>query len=873
MLHWDHDVTLFRSHVFQRVLRAFALLVATVVAWSGNHATTGCFAGEPEGVTQYRKTVEPILDQFCFGCHGTGSSKGGVVFDQDEPAVLMENRELWSKALKMLRAGLMPPKGKSRPSAEQVETVENWIKGASFRIDPKNPDPGRVTVRRLNRTEYRNTIRDLIGVNYDTDAEFPPDDTGHGFDNIGDVLTLSPLLLEKYLAAARSIVSRTVPKAPKTVAENRVPGRRFRAADEAAEAGAEGPLSLSYYKEATVSNTYNVEHVGRYQLALDLTGSERYVDGVFDYNKCRLVFKADGKVIFDKEYSRQGGRRFHYEFDLNQDWQAGPHELTFELQPLTPTEKQVRSLTMRIDAVTVRGPLEKECWVPPPNYATYFPKPVPEGLAGKREYARELLKGFATKAFRRPVEEETLDRLEALAESVYTQPGRTFESGIAQAMTAVLASPRFLFREEGFELGPPTSTYPLLDEYALASRLSYFLWSSMPDEELFRLAGEHKLRVSLNAQVNRMLADPRSSELVRHFIGQWLSARDIETVEINARAVIARDNVPDPKAQQRQARFRELVRKPPESLTEEEKKELGELRGTVFGNFRRFAQFDLTSDLRKAMRRETEMLFEHVVRKDRSLLELIDSKYTFLNERLAKHYGIDNVTGDEMRLVTLPMDSPRGGVLTQGTVLVTTSNPDRTSPVKRGLFILDNLLGIPPAPPPPDIPALEEAAAKAGGKTPTLRETLQLHRSQSLCSSCHNRMDPLGLALENFNALGRWRDKERDQPIDAAGQLITGESFTSVRELKRILVTDHRRDFYRCLTEKFLTYALGRGLEYYDVQAVDEIVGRLEKENGRASALLMGVIESTPFQKRRAVGASAPPVTDPSKNDPDNDKE
>jgi hypothetical protein len=306
-----------------------------------------------------------------------------------------------------------------------------------------------------------------------------------------------------------------------------------------------------------------------------------------------------------------------------------------------------------------------------------------------------------------------------------------------------------------------------------------------------------------------------------------LQARDIETVEINARAVILRDQTPDPKAQQQRARFRELVRKDPESLTPEEKKELAEARAAFIGSFRRFAQFDLNADLRRDMRRETEMLFEHVMRQDRSVLELLDSNYTFLNERLAKHYGIDGIKGEEMRRVDLPPDSPRGGILTQGTVLVTTSNPDRTSPVKRGLFILDNVLGIPPAPPPPDIPALEEAVAGLKGKQPTLRETLKLHRSQPLCHSCHNRMDPLGLALENFNALGRWRDKERQDPIDASGQLITGESFNNVRELKRVLVTHHHRDFYRCLTEKMLTYALGRGLDYHDVETVDVIVDRL----------------------------------------------
>ena len=256
------------------------------------------------------------------------------------------------------------------------------------------------------------------------------------------------------------------------------------------------------------------------------------------------------------------------------------------------------------------------------------------------------------------------------------------------------------------------------------------------------------------------------------------------------------------------------------------------------------------------MRQETEMLFEHILKQDRSLTELIESDYTFLNERLAKHYGMEGVKGEQMRLVKLPPASPRGGVLTQGTVLAITSNPDRTSPVKRGLFILDNILGTPPAPPPPDIPPLEDAVAGLQGKPPTLRETLKLHRSESLCSSCHNRMDPLGLAFENFNALGRFRAKERDQDIDTTGQLITGESFKTVQELKHILVTERRRDVYRCLTEKLLTYALGRGLDYNDVEAVDRIVERLEKENGRPSALLAGILESAPFQKRRAPGAS-----------------
>jgi hypothetical protein len=823
------------------VLRAVVVLVALFPCSSSQAAAP------PEA--DFQRKVEPVLDRFCFGCHGGGSHKGGVAFDQDRTA-LLENRELWWKTLKMLRAGMMPPKGKARPTATQIESLAEWIKRSPLQIDPSDPDPGRVTVRRLNRIEYQNTIRDLMGVTYDTAALFPADDSGHGFDNIGDVLTLSPLLLEKYIAAARSIVAQAVPAVPWVPAEKRLPGVRFTGADaKPAGKSNDGALALSYYKPATVACTFKAEHAGRYGLLVDLTANERFVDGVFDYNKCRLLFKVDGKVLLDNEYSRQGGKRYHYEVD--QDWTAGKHELTFELVPLTPKEKQVRSLALRILGVTVRGPDAKEHWVRPPNYERFFGKGPPEGRAERIQATRALLERFASRAYRRPVDEQTADRLAKLAESVSTQPGQTFEAGISRAMTVVLASPRFLFREEGAL--PGAASHPKVDEHALASRLSYFLWSSMPDDELFRLAKENKLRASLRPQVERMLADPRSGELVRHFVGQWLQARGVAAVPINARAVILRDGVPDPKADQQRARFRELILKPRESLTEAEKKELAAARASFFRGRRRFAQFELNGELRRAMRLETEMLFDHILRNDRSLLELIDCDYTFLNERLARHYGIEGVSGDRMRLVRLPKDSPRGGVLTQGTVLTVTSNPDRTSPVKRGLFILDNILGTPPPPPPPDVPPLEEAAGLKG-RPLTLRESLKAHRAEPLCSSCHNRMDPLGLALENFNALGRWRDKEQGQPIDPTGELITGEPFRNVRELKHILATSRRMDFYRCVTEKMLIYSLGRGLECPDVQTVDEIVAALEKSGGRPSVLLRGVIESVPFQKRRAPG-------------------
>ncbi len=833
----------------------------SVVVWMS--LNPGVQADEAERATTFRRDVEPVLVEFCYTCHGDGNAKAKVAFDQlGSDRQIVDSRELWSKVLKQLRAGLMPPLDQPHPSAEQVQKVEHWIKTAAFQIDPANPDPGRVTVRRLNRTEYRNTIRDLIGVNFNTDTEFPADDTGHGFDTIGDVLSVSPLLLEKYIAAAETIVKQAVPTVARSAPEQTVEGRRFRRSDTNPEEKEErgkrrGDLYLSYYEPAAVSGKAKIEHAGKYQLAINVSAHEKYVEDVFDYNKCRLTFKVDGAERLQREFTRQDSKSYQFDFEL--EWPAGEHELTFELTPLTPEEKQTRSLSLRIISAVIRGPMDlPEHWIRSKNYERFFPREAPAEAAARRTYAQELLERFATRAFRRPADAETVARLVELAEFAAGGEGQSFETGIARAMTAVLASSRFLFREEIAEPSAP-GVHPFVDEYALASRLSYFLWSTMPDEELLGLAREHNLRENLPAQWKRLLTDGRSKEFIRHFTGQWLQARDIESVNINTFAVVSRDQKEDPDVERRRRRFRELRNKPFESLTAEEKAEIDASLGEFRNGRKRFQQYELNGDLRRAMRDETEMLFTHIVKEDRSLLELIDCDYTFLNERLAKHYGISDVRGNDMRLVQLPPDSPRGGVLTQGTVLAITSNPDRTSPVKRGLFILDNLLGVPPAPPPPNIPPLDEAAKKLGGRSPTLREQMELHRSQPLCNSCHNRLDPLGLALENFNALGMFRESRPDRVIDTTGILLTGESFNTVKELKRILVTQRRLDFYRCLTEKLLTYALGRGLEDYDVSTVDGIVERLDKENGRPSVLLSGIIESVPFQKCRSEASRSQP--------------
>lgn len=865
------------SHL-ARARAAAVLLVSWVLP-------TASFAAE-DALATFKREIQPVLNKYCYDCHGSGVAKGGVTLDQFSTTAELKDHKLWLRALNNVRSKIMPPADEAHLPAAEAEKLSSWIKRQVFELDPAVPDPGRVTVRRLNRTEYRNTIRDLTGLDFDTKKEFPADDSGHGFDNIGDVLTVSPMLLEKYLDAAQTIVTTIMPPGPTEVAERSVAGRRFAvvepkkaapptaaelsaAATGPTEGAAEAPsvvkrpapepsgdaLELSYYTPVVVAAKHRVEHAGEYEVVLDLRPVERFVDNQFDTNQCRVIFSVDGEKRFEREFARMGGKSLTFRFDC--DWQPGEHTFTCEIQTVGADRPQVRQLRMRLNSVAVRGPLAKEHWVTPKDYGRFFPRAVPAELAARNAYAGEILGRFATRAFRRPVDDPTVKRLVTLAENVFTQPDTTFEAGIAQAMVAVLASPRFIFREEGVEPLRAGQTHPFVDEYALASRLSYFFWSTMPDEELFRLARENRLRASLSGQMTRMLAHARSDEFVRNFTGQWLQARDITTVVLDDNAIYQREHPPTKAAAEARATFTRLREIPEAQRTPEEVAALAEAR-KAFGERRSRPMVPtLSSRLRQSMQEETEMLFDHLLKEDRPLTELIDSNYTFLNEDLAKHYGIEGVTGRTMRKVTLPLDSPRGGVLTMGSVLAVTSNPTRTSPVKRGVFILDSILGTPAAPPPPNIPSLEDAASPEKLRSMTLRENMALHATNPLCASCHSRMDPLGLALENFNAMGQWRTAEMNQPIESAGQLITGEKFADIRELKRILATAHRGDFYRCVSEKLLTYALGRGTEYYDTDTLDQLVASLEAAEGRPSVMIRGIIESAAFQQRRRPASTA----------------
>jgi len=817
----------------KRAMHGAPVVVALALTTAGLMALAGESAAEAPkaALDTWQKTIVPILEEHCYECHGDGYDKGKVAFDRLETDEQILKTDLWLKVLLNTRAGLMPAERKPRLPAAEQQALERWIKYDVFGIDPRNPDPGRVTLRRLNRVEYRNTVHDLLGVDYNTDHEFPPDDSGYGFDNIGDALTISPMLMEKYVAAAQAVIAEGVPTQARKPEVNKVSGLAFTGTNAREKWSNRYVL---FNEPANLSASYKSTRPGTYRVTLKVWVNGSYVP---DPGRARVVFKVDGKEALNQELGYYDDKVFT--FDSKHTWSAADHALSIEVQPTAPEGKKDTIIELYFNDVTIEGPLEQNQWAATPGYEKFFPRPVPTGGKARRAYATEILTAFAGKAYRRPVgDEDTGARLAALAEATYSQPGKSFEEGVAHAMAAVIASPRFLFRLEAPAAGHLDARFAPVDEYSLASRLSYFLWSTMPDEELMKLASRGELRANLAAQVQRMLVDPRADNLARHFTGQWVQSRDVEGIASNPFEIIMRD-----------AGEEGLRKRLMEAFRAQDEKTITELRARVEAIMK--SRPTLTKEVRAAMREETEKYFAHVMREDRPVVEFIDSNYTFVNEDLAKYYGIPDVSGKDLRKVTLPAGSPRGGLLTQGSALLVTSNPDRTSPVKRGLFVLANFLGTPPPPPPANVPALEASESAFHDKEPALRDVLKVHRENPLCNSCHNRMDPIGLAFENFNGVGLWRDSERKQPIVAEGSLITGETFNSVSDLKRILVNGHRADFYRTLTAKLLTYATGRGPEYYDVETIDRIVKRLEENDGRFSALLMGVVESAPFQKMR----------------------
>ena len=747
-------------------------------------------AKHAEAAALYESRVKPLLARYCYDCHGDAKQKADLnVQTYKDAAAVAKDPKTWEKVLANIRNREMPPTNKPQPTQAERDFLASWIDGEIFAVDCTKPDPGRVTIRRLNRAEYNNTIRDLVGVKFQPADDFPADDSGYGFDNIGDALSLPPVLFEKYAAAAEKILKAAF--APGS--GNSAPTKHFPAAQlpSTAKGGPFGDNGQALNTEGELSTPIKIAKAGEFILRAKAFGQQAGPD------PARMEFRLDGKAV--KVFDVKAVERAPEIYDFKVKLAAGDKKFAAAfinnyLNPKDPNPEN-RDRNLIIEYLELIGPLDDPTAKPatPERSEAYRRIMIRQPTAQTRPaVAREIVANFARRAYRRPVQAEELDRLLRLFD-LANRNADSFEQAIQLPLQAVLISPHFLFRGEiQPEPNNPASIHPV-NEFALASRLSYFLWSSMPDEELFALAEKGQLRKQLPAQIKRLLHDPKSAALVENFAGQWLQLRNLKLLAPDA---------------------------------------------TLFPSF--------TDALRNAMIKETTMFVDAIIREDRSVTAFIDADFTYLNERLAKHYGVAGVAGDEFVRVALK-GTPRGGLLTQGSILTLTSNPTRTSPVKRGKWVLENLLGTPPPPPPPDVPELADQKQLTG----TLRQKMEQHRENAVCASCHARMDPIGFGFENFDGIGAWRDKDGTAAIDPSGELVSGEKFASPAELRVLLVQQKRDDFVRCLTEKLLTYALGRGLEHYDKCAVDQITAGMAKGEYRFSVLVNEIVSSTPFQKRR----------------------
>ena len=821
-------------------------LVFVLIAVSAN-------PGEEE-TSQFAQEGLPFMEKYCFGCH-TGDQPAAEisldVFSDDRS--LIENRDIWDRILDMVATGYMPPsESEVQPPLEASEAFVAHIEAIFEHADrTAKPDPGHITVRRLNRVEYKNTVRDMLGVDFDPTENFPADDVGHGFDNIGDVLTMSPLLMERYFEAAEAIATRVILVEPPPPSKryqrgsrldprhDDVPDTRFRLLDPTAtEAWKSGPFTTG----AAFFKMFPEEEI-IYRATL-------YIEPDDETTDTEAETEAAATETDDKTAAAEDDSQTPVEIALFIQGEAleevsPPEELarlvgvdlaadnrikileTFEITSRDPKKNQtVKVLVTGIPNIERAGiamvkPAEGEpsaklqirtLWAEGPLDTR--PDTQLEILActpdiPQIEQTREVLTRLLRRGYRRPPTETEVEELLQFTASVQAD-GTKWEAAVQQAIKVILCSPKFLFRLELDDRPQGADPYAI-DEFQLASRLSYFLWRSMPDDELFELASQNQLTANLEAQVKRMLADPKATEMARDFGTQWLQIQRLATV------------TPDRER---------------------------------FPHFRR--------RWLAAMLKETELFLESIFREDRSVIDLLDADYTFLNQELANHYGIADTNGNwKYQEKTVPGGEPikgsafrrvalqgtsRGGILTHASVLTVTSNPTRTSPVKRGRWVLEQVLGTPPPPPPPDVPELEEDKAETSATT--LRELLEQHREDPACANCHAKMDPIGFALENYNAIGAFRKKDGDLAIDTTAELPDGTTLDGMADLKEIL-KDRKQEFVRCLTEKMLIYALGRGLEYYDRPTVDRIVAQLEAEGYRSSVLITEIVKSDPFRLRR----------------------
>jgi hypothetical protein len=760
-----------------------------------------------------------LLDKYCVTCHNEKTKTAGLMLDKMDVDHIGDGAETWEKVVRKIHGGTMPPQGMPRPDQATLDSFASSLENSLDRAAISRPEPGHAGMHRLNRVEYGNAVRDLLALNVDVTSMLPADDESNGFDNIADVLKVSPSLLEQYLTASRTISSLAV-----------------------GDKGL-GPVSQAYQVPPNLAQAEHIEGLplgtrggilikqnfpldGEYEFSVYLLRNiVGYMTGLEYAHQFEIT--VDGVRVF---LSHVGGEEDNKMMDTNLGLagntidarlrvrtpvKAGPHEVgvTFiarnhseSVEPLQPFTRNLDLQDMNglplIDRVQITGPFAATGSGDTPSRRHIFVcRPANE--SEELPCAKKVLSTLARRAYRRPVSDSDLETLLS-----FYQKGRnkgSFDAGIETALRLVLTDPKFLYRIEPDPANAAPGSINRITDLELASRLSFFLWSSIPDDELLDVATKGRLKdpTILRAQVRRMLADPKAESLVTNFASEWLYLRNLQST--------------NPSSED-------------------------------------FPNFD--DNLRQAFRQETEMFVGSVFHEDRNVLDLLTADYTFVNERLAKHYGIQNIYGSQFRRIHVT-DEARRGLLGQGSILTVTSYPTRTSPVLRGKWILENIMGTPAPAPPPNVPALKDS--DEGGKATTVRERLEEHRKNPTCATCHKVMDPLGFSLDNFDAVGQWRTKENGVPLDSSGQLADGTKVSGVVDLRAALMK-HPERFVGTVTEKMMTYALGRGLEYYDMPVVRGIVRDAAKNDDRFSSIVMGIVNTTAFQMKRAKEAEAAPV-------------
>ena len=758
-----------------------------------------------------------VLQRYCFSCHNDRTRTGGLALDVLDMAHVVEDAHVWEQVVRKLRTGAMPPAGRPRPDAAESNEVVTWLETALDRAAAENPNPGRPALHRLNRAEYRNAVRDLLAVDIDMSL-LPADNAAYGFDNNADALTLSSALTERYLGAAAKVSQLALGRprgtpAPETIFVPTDRDQGVRVSDDL-PFGSRGGAAFRYAFPAD----------GNY--LFEMRPKESGVAGGFEGvtgEPHQLDVSLDGVRVWSGTVQRPEGlrgdartARILEDMRFHAPVTAGSHLVQVYFAAKTSAyvedlfDPDLRRDPYRapngepvISSVTITGPQPGTAQVDggagesASRRRLLVCTPLSSAAVAEAACAETIISRLARRAYRRPVSDGDLEIPLSLYRNGASRGG--FEAGIELAVRGILVSPSFLFRFEAQPASVVPETPYRVSDIELASRLSFFLWSSIPDDELLELAEQERLRTPtvLEQQVRRMLADRRSQALVDNFAGQWLHIRNVDAFQ------------PSP----------ELL-------------------------------FHFDDNLRQAFERETQLFFESIMRENRSVLDLLDADYTFLNERLARHYGIPGVHGARFRRVSLPADSPRRGLLGQGSILTGTSRANRTSPVIRGKWILENILGTPPPPPPPNVPDLVEE--RDPRKVLPMREQMAAHRANPVCAACHAQMDQLGFALENFDAIGEWRDiYASGLPIDASAAFPDGTTFDGPAELRQLLLS-HSEDFLTTVTERLLTYALGRGLEAFDAPAVRQIQRGAEGDDYRFVTLIQRIVMSTPFQMRMA---------------------